>query len=117
MTKIVAFVRKEPVATALLPLIGLLVSYLVSRGVLTEAAAPIILAVVVTALGLPATAIVRSQVTPVVKVPEVTRAQVDSVIGTAARELGDQLGPETRRAVDVLAAQARQHIGQHRAAE
>lgn len=115
LARVVAFVRQEPVATALLPLVAALVSYLVSRGVVTEALAPIILAVVAGVLGVSATAVVRSQVTPVVKVDAKARAQIGAVIDTAAREIGPQLGPETRKAVEVLAAQAKTYVGQHRA--
>ncbi|MBE7195884.1 MAG: hypothetical protein INR66_25825 [Gordonia polyisoprenivorans] len=114
MTHVIAYIRREPVRTALLPLITALVAYLVARGTVSESLAPIILAVVALALGLPATEVIRSQVTPVSKVPEVVSAQVGAVIGKAAAELGPQLGPDSRRVVDALAAQARAYVGQHR---
>lgn len=103
MNRVLSFVREEPVRAALLPLIGALVTYLVARGALTEAMAPLILAVVAAFLGVPVTEAIRSQVTPAGK----AAAAVSDAAAQVEKVLVDNAGQPP----EVIVNQVRDVIG------
>ncbi|GAA1891985.1 hypothetical protein [Williamsia serinedens] len=112
-TKIAAFIRREPVAVALSTIIGALVVYGVTAGWLTADAAPIVLAVASLVLGVPVTAAVRSQVSPVAAVQT---AVTDAARDALTRAVNNQAAtPEVGDALNDVVRNVTAHFGRHRA--
>lgn len=105
----------EPVRLILWPIIGVLVAYGVQRGVVTGDVVSFVLPVLAVALGVPATAAIRSQVTPAANLADDVKNKAVVAVNDAAAHLDETLTPETRKAVAAITAQVVAYAGKHRA--
>lgn len=104
----------EPLRLYVYPVLVVLLGVAVTRGVVDQSVADMLLPLVGLLIGVPAVEIARAKVTPQAKLPDIVASGAQIAMSQARDEVADRFGEQGTQVLDAVSKTVEGYIGRHR---